>query len=608
MKIVQSKITISAKLEPSANAGWYATGDSKQSSTTTSVEVPIKFTPSSAQVTATYSISGGAQIAAKVNDSDTEGTKVIVIPSPGDNQNGSSRSITVYARVTSSGASKDVSCILTQNGYSNGIRVNDTDYYGGTKNNIEQAYYFAPIVGDSKTFSNTYEPLGDSDLSVSVPTWLTISKSTSDTSSNDYLLKTRKTNLINKTGSTKSGEITIVSGSDNDTTKIVIPVYQYSGTWTFGKTDGNINFSENYKESSPYELSMTSSNASEAAMNLNTYYTYSDKTVHENIEVKFTKDCDWCKIDTTKVDNTTTKISFISKSANTGDPRSVIAMVKQYNTGDTFYIKITQDSGAKLNFYGGVKGVDYILVDYNTDDMIELTSPQYMEITTYATKFPGSGEYHDSLNKSIDFSKIKYVKISEKEINTGSESKYKINTELVSNLASGTTLYVAEVVRNNDGTGHITNVRSKNNYYGDIAQFKYDNSTETLSVQRFGSNRIEFTYVDSLLHNDYEYVLTCTSSMGSWDPSRFDQSRDYYFRVNHLDTSLSEDFFFTIDEHYGVRYLTESSSYEVDSSVDKIDLFVWRKRPGDPNHTWQLYGSTTWDPTSPWNGFSSFFT
>ena len=71
----------------------------------------------------------------------------------------------------------------------------------------------------------------------------------------------------------------------------------------------------------------------------------------------------------------------------------------------------------------------------------------------------------------FDFSKIKYVKVS------GS----KINTELVSNLASGTTLYVAEVVRNGDGTGHITNVRSKNNYHGSIAQFKYDNSTKTLS-------------------------------------------------------------------------------------------------------------------------------
>ena len=597
LKIVQSKITISAKLEPSANAGWYATGDSKQSSTTTSVEVPIKFTPSSAQVTATYSISGGAQIAAKVNDTDTEGTKVIVIPSPGDNQNGSSRSVTVYARVTSAGASKDVSCILTQNGYSNGIRVNDTDYYGGTKNNVEQAYYFAPIIGDSKTFSNTYEPLGDSDLSVSVPTWLTISKSTSDTSSNDYLLKTRKTNSMNKTGTTKSGEITIVSGSDNDTTKIVIPVYQYSGTWVFGKTDGDTNFSDNYKESSPYELSMTNGNASEAAMNLNTYYTYSDKTVHENIEVTFTKECDWCKISTTKVDNTTTKISFISKSANTGESRSVIAKVKQYNTGDTFYIKITQASGAKLNFYGGVKGVDYILVNDSTD-MIKLTSTQYNEIINYATKFPGSGEYYDSINKSVDFSKIKYVKVS------GS----RINTELVSNLTSGTTLYVAEVVKNNDGTGHITNVRSKNNYHGAIAQFKYDNSTKTISVQRFGSNRIEFIYVDSLLHDDYEYILTCTSSQGFWDPAMFDQSRDYYFRINHLGTSLSDEYFFTVDERYGLRYLTGASSHEVSNTVNKTDIYVWRKRPGDPNHTWQLCGSTTWDPTSPWNGFNAFFT
>ena len=597
IKIVQSKITISAKLEPSANAGWYATGDSKQSSTTTSVEVPIKFTPSSAQVTATYSISGGAQIAAKVNDTDTEGTKVIVIPSPGDNQNGSSRSVTVYARVTSAGASKDVSCILTQNGYGNGIRVNDTDYYGGTKNNVEQAYYFAPIVGDSKTFNNTYEPLGDSDLSVSVPTWLTISKNTSNTSSNDYLLKTRKTNSMNRTGTTKSGEITIVSGSDNDTTKIVIPVYQYSGTWVFGKTDGDTNFSDNYKESSPYELSMTNGNASEAAMNLNTYYTYSDKTVHENIEVTFTKECDWCKISTTKVDNTTTKISFISKSANTGESRSVIAKVKQYNTGDTFYIKITQASGAKLNFYGGVKGVEYILVN-NSTDKIKLTSAQLHEIINYATFFPGSGEYYDSINKSIDFSKIKYVKVS------GS----KINTELVSNLASGTTLYVAEVVKNSDGIGLITNVRSKNNYHGAIAQFKYDNSTKTISVQRFGSNRIEFINVDSLLHDDYEYILTCTSTQGYWDPAMFDQSRDYYFRINHLDTFLREEYYFTVDERYGLRCLTGASSYDVSNTVNRTAIYVWRKRPGDPNHAWQLCGSTIWDPTSPWNGFSSFFT
>ena len=230
--------------------------------------------------------------------------------------------------------------------------------------------------------------------------------------------------------------------------------------------------------------------------------------------------------------------------------------------------------------------------------MIKLTSSQYNEITNYATKFPGSGEYHDSLNKSVDFSKIKYVKVS------GS----KINTELVSNLASGTTLYVAEVVRNGDGTGHITNVRSKNNYHGAIAQFKYDNSTKTLSVQRFGSNRIEFIYVDSLLHDDYEYILTCTSSQGYWDPAMFDQSRDYYFRINHLDTFLSDEYFFTIDERYGLRYLTGSSSYEVSNTVNKTDIYVWRKRPGDPNHTWQLCGSTTWDPTSPWNGFSSFFT
>ena len=88
----------------------------------------------------------------------------------------------------------------------------------------------------------------------------------------------------------------------------------------------------------------------------------------------------------------------------------------------------------------------------------------------------------------------------------------------------------------------------------------------------------------------------------------FDQSRDYYFRINHLGTSLSEEYFFTVDERYGLRYLTGTSSYEVSNTVNKTDIYVWRKRPGDPNHTWQLCGSTTWDPTSPWNGFSSFFT
>ena len=593
IKVYQSKITISINLSPGDDAGWYANGNSKQKGT--EVTVPVKVTPSTAIVTATYSISGGAPVGVTVEDSDTAGEKIIRIPSPGSNMTGSNRSITLIARAESSGSSKEDSCSLIQNGFTNGIRVttggNSVDYYGGTRNNVESTNYFTPINGNSKTVSYIYEPINATKLVVDHPNWITISNSTDvDKSENEYLLKTRKTTSTNVSGKNKTGEIKITSGEGNDMTVITIPVVQYSGTWYFGTKDSN--YSDTYLKDNPYGLSMESSASSEAALTISTYYTYSDEKVFEDINISMESGSDWCS-GSRLIDGTNAKIVFKSSSTNSNSTsRTATAKITQNNTGDVFYISITQEGSAKINVYGGVKDVKYVLINSQEAD-IELTTAQAEDIAKQATLFIGVQE-PDGLIKSALKNNIMYV-------NYDSNSK-KINTEKLINATNGTNLFFASLAYLGDSTTVPTNLRNTyalNNDFSARASFKYSpTGNNIINLQNFGTNRISFgtnfSFGGDLVNHEYILSSAPSNSVIYWEPSQTDLSSDYYIKPE----DNFGDYYFTIDPKYGVGFFHPGSSTDpTHSSVGDVELYVYRRRlSGDTNNPWIKCGTVLWSP------------
>lgn len=591
--IYQSKISISIDLVPGDDAGWYADGSSKQKGT--DVTIPVKFTPSSAIVTATYSISGGAAIAATVKDSDTAGEKIITIPSPGANYAGSSRSITVIARAESSGSAKEDSCSVVQNGYTKGIRVttggSSVDYYGGTRDNVETTNYFSPIAGNTKTVSLIYEPLGGGSLSVNAPTWLTVTTDkNADKTGNDYLLKTRKTSSKNTSGKNKTGNIVVTSGADNDKTVINIPVVQYSGTWYFGTTD--LNYSTKYTKDSPLELDMTAQASSESAHTISTYYNYNNIDVFEDITISMESGSDWCEA-SRSISGTTAKIIFKSKSANsTSTTRTATAKITQNDTEKVFYVTITQAASATITVQGGLPGIKYVLVSASATE-IDLSTTQGNDIINNATIFEGAGTTGYTYNtiKSTLKSKVKCVKYD--------SSSSKLNTELLTDIEEGTYIYVMSLYYGNSNSKTPTKLvrtYSLNSYYTTQANFKYSSAGNTiLTIQAFGTDKIESSGV--ALVEDYEYILTSSASPYNWAPNQSDLSSDYYFRTRYGNTSVADNYFFTVNKHLGVGYFHPGSlTTPTYTKAGGINLYVWRKRPDSPSSTWEYCGYTHWDP------------
>ena len=591
LNIYQSKITISIDLLPGDDAGWYADGSSKQKGT--DVTIPVKITPATATVTATYSIAGGAAMAATVKDSDTSGQKIITIPSPGINQAGSSRSITVIARAESSGSVKDDKCSIIQNGFTKGIRVTtagsgSVDYYGGTRNNVESTNYFAPIIGSSKTVSLIYEPLGGGSLLVDTPSWLSVTTSTSaDKTGNDYLLKTRKTKSINMTGNNRTGNIIVTSGSDNDKTVISIPVIQYSGTWYFGTKDTN--YSTKYTKDNPYALDITSTAYSEASLSISTYYTYNSKNVYEDITISMESGSDWCEVSKSTSENSV-KIIFKSKSANnTSTKRSALAKVTQNDTGSIFYINITQAASASLNIYGGVRGIKYVIIDTSVD--VTLDSTQINNINSYATIFEGAGT-SNSLAKSIYKSSVTYLKYN--------SSTKKVTTEKLINAPEGTTLYFATFYYGTSNstipTKLTTSLYSKNEYYGGLLSIKHSLvGNTTVTLQPFGTNRINLNDLINV-GAEYEFILSSQPTKSSWETESMIKPPTCYIRTGGGQSAISP--YFVVDNNDGVGFYHPGSMVTpTHQTIGPIQLYVYRKPLLNPPSTWERVGVFTWTNT-----------
>ena len=148
---------------------------------------------------------------------------------------------------------------------------------------------------------------------------------------------------------------------------------------------------------------------------------------------------------------------------------------------------------------------------------------------------------------------------------------------------------------------------SLNSYYITQANFKYSSVGNTvLTIQAFGTDRIEFS--DMALLEDYEYILTSSSAHHNWSPNQSDLSSDYYLRTHHGDTTIASNYYFTVNKHLGVGYFHPgSTTTPTYTKTGGINLYVWRKRPGDPSSTWTYCGYTLWDPlltqvSITWNG------
>lgn len=587
--IYQSKVTVSIDLQPSSDAGWYADGGSKQKGGGTNVTIPIKVTPSSATVTATYSISGGGAIAATVKDTDTAGEKVVTIPGPGANNSGNNKSITVIARAESAGSAKEDKCSIVQNGFTNGIRVtidgSSVDYYGGTRNNIESTNYFAPIIGNTKTVKNIYEPLGASKLSVDYPSWLSISTNTTvDKSSNDYLLKTRKTKNINMTGKNRTGNITITSGADNDKTVITIPVVQYFGTWYFGTK--TTDYGKTYSKENPYPLDISSTAYSEASLSISSYYTYNSKNVYEDITVSMESGSDWCEA-SKSVSGNDVKIIFKTKSANnTATKRSALAKVTQNDTGSIFYVGITQGASATLNIYGGVKGIKYVIIDTSVD--VTLDSAQINNINSYATIFEGAGTT-DSIAKSIYKSSVTYLKYN--------SSTKKVTTEKLINAAEGTTLYFATLYYGTAGsstpTKLTTSLYSKNEYYSSLLYLKHTLSgNSSVTLQPFGTNRIN---IGELVNHgtEYEFILSSRTTKADWETESMIKPPTCYIKTGGGQSIIST--YFVVDNNKGVGFYHPGSMVTpTHQTTGPIELYVYRKPTSSSVKAWERVGFVLW--------------
>ena len=569
IEVYQEKVGLVITADSDSSAGWYANGDSKQlNSTNGDVTIPIKFAPITASVSALYTVGDSTlPIQAKVVDSDTTGEKKIIIPTPGDNiNNPSERNIKVTVTNSSNGLTKDTTFTLKQNGYNNGISIDEVPYYGGVRT-PENEIYFPPTYNTKKS-AKTYAavPSGNK-LSMTKPVWLDISS--------DF--KTRSTNAINMSGQTRSGEILITSGSDRDITKVRIPVYQYSGSWYFGEKNSSY---INYTQASPLTKNMDAANGSETSLDFWSGYTYGNVEETENITVSFTETCNWCTVSSSKIATGKWKISFISSSANTGSERSAIAKVTQGNTGNTCFIKITQKAAASLKIYGGISGVTYILTTSSKSEL-SVNETQGYAIVNNATKFVGKSD--DGILETYgNINNIMYVDDSG-------------NVQKLSSLGvtSGKTLYVNSLNYSNNKVTKITNKYSKTSAgMTTYASIKLDGGDKNIYIQTFGSNRVKLKFGAAYL-DGYEYLLTNTTTYTNWDTSRMDLSRCYYLSY---DEGMGSESYFSVDQKLGVGYMTSGSSTTPSYTKSPITLYVWRKHIDSPSSTWQHVGTCIWNP------------
>ena len=584
ISVYQNKVGISISLSKGSNAGWYANGDSKQSGT--SVTIPVTISPASGKVTATYTIDGGLPAACEVNDTDTQSVKSVVIPGPGNNGGNKERKIKVTATVESNGLTKDDTCEIVQNGYTNGIRVNDTtDYYGGTRTNIESTVNFGPIAG-SRSFSTIYKPIPVTNkLSVTKPDWLTISTDTSDSTKDTYLLRTRSTNSTNSSGKDRTGKITITSGSDRDKTVIEIPVKQYSGTWYFGEKDKK--WTE-YNDKNPYQMTVEALGSSEATLEFLSYYTYASSTEKESLSVEFTEACDWCTVTCGEVAGSTGKynIVFKSKTANTGVERSATAKVTQGTTGSVCYLKITQKAAATLNVYGGVNSVLYFLTTSSVD-RLELTETLVNSIKKNATTWTGKS----GSGLVVSYNNIGDVVVYE----SSSKSCKKISSI---GITSGTKLYVNTI----EGKTIISNKYCEREAVGRGDEYiTLNGGNKRINLQKFGTSRIEFgpdSYYPNYGSESYDFILTNTSTNGYWDiyNSGVIWRNDYITTVSSYESATSTGF--TVNEYDGVGYFHNGSMTTPAYTKSEISLYIWRRKTDStaPGRDWVMCGYVDWDP------------
>jgi hypothetical protein len=359
-----------------------------------------------------------------------------------------------------------------------------------------------------------------------------------------------------------------------------IPVRQFTGSWTFGKTGGE-DYSTKYTESNPLKITIGSKKGDYITELVKTYYTYSNDLVkHDDLVIDFTSD--WCNLSRNNKNTTDVELTFRATQDNSElQSRSVKIKITQKYSGKSFYIEVVQEAINLVSIYGGIKDISYVFSNSSTLTQ-EISSSKINN--TMVTMLTGVGP--DKLINTYDISQITYLDNS-----SGSIVFKKVDSSL-----KGKYLYVYQVITKNNVT---TFKNVKDSYFTGSAKILVGGQTSTeLKIQAFGTNLILFNDQTGSLGTGYEYILTNTNSTsGSWDTNaaNFEKSSDYY--VFDGDISIQGGGF-TVDPIKGIGYLHMGSrispSYTTTNSSDSF-FYVMRRKKGS-NSGWNLVGQVLWLP------------
>jgi hypothetical protein len=577
--------------------GWYADGASKNGSESNIVNVPVQFTPSTGvTVTATYTIDGGEQKTAEVNNNYAN----IVLPAPGKNKNGNKNrvfKVTATAKLNSNNDSITGSCDIIQDKYNNGITINGDPYYGGTR---EGESLTVPAIAQETNYKNVYKATtGDLVVNENIG-WLTATTSS-------------LTTIYDNTSLNRSGTITLTAGSGHDMTEATINVTQLGVSWTFEATSGYS--SGNGSVSNPYiitdKISSVANNNS-ATVNINSYYTTNGINTGDKPKVSQKPDYLDCRI---SEDSTTGKyrLTIASNTNNTDNSEKTGTIIIINSNNSSLYFSVTQEKvSGELFVHGGVKGIDYIFTTSSTGKTLTTQQSDLIKNNKNNLVFTRNSDDTILSGSLID---IKYFDLDNNKIKSMADVVDKNVTLYVNNINySGTTIT------------SLSTTYSKaynNGIYDTIANFKVRSGTNHVYIQRYKIDRINVEYglgteIENL-HTGSLYILVKSGddNVQKINPESFESGNK--FRAGVIDTRPNNNekydtAFFAWDskEGGGMPYIVPKRVYnDVDYSYsigyakdgESFDVY-WHNPDMKSLHTgnnpkWQKLTtfSFKWDPS-----------